>query len=85
MAGRRRARPWPGSATSTCRRARYAYLDGREATVAGVPSLLLRIGFVGEAGYEISSPILGQTVPFRLERFYEVEFVSELAAAAVSH
>ena len=31
----------------------FAYLDGRQAQVAGVPCLLLRIGFVGEVGYEI--------------------------------
>jgi sarcosine oxidase, subunit alpha len=30
-----------------------SYLDAREARVAGVPSLLLRIGFVGELGYEL--------------------------------
>ncbi len=29
------------------------YLDAREATVAGVECLLLRIGFVGELGYEL--------------------------------
>jgi sarcosine oxidase subunit alpha len=35
-----------------------AYLDAREALVAGVPCLILRIGFVGELGYELhfSSP-----------------------------
>ncbi|MDQ3858195.1 MAG: 2Fe-2S iron-sulfur cluster-binding protein [Actinomycetota bacterium] len=32
------------------------YLDAREATVAGVPALLLRIGFVGELGYELHVP-----------------------------
>ncbi len=31
----------------------FAYLDGRQALVAGVRCLLLRIGFVGELGYEI--------------------------------
>jgi sarcosine oxidase subunit alpha len=30
-----------------------AYLDARRARIAGVPSLLLRIGFVGELGYEL--------------------------------
>jgi len=36
----------------------FKYLDARRALVAGVPSLILRIGFVGELGYEIhcSSP-----------------------------
>jgi sarcosine oxidase subunit alpha len=32
------------------------YLDAREAQVAGVPSLILRIGFVGELGYELHFP-----------------------------
>jgi sarcosine oxidase subunit alpha len=31
----------------------FAYLDAKEATVAGVDCLLLRIGFVGEVGFEI--------------------------------
>ena len=30
-----------------------AYLDAKEAHVAGVPCLILRIGFVGELGYEL--------------------------------
>ncbi len=34
----------------------FSYLDAREATVAGVQALLLRIGFVGELGYEIHFP-----------------------------
>ena len=34
----------------------FKYLDARHATVAGVPALLLRIGFVGELGYEIHCP-----------------------------
>lgn len=32
------------------------YLDAREAAVAGVPVVILRIGFVGELGYEIHAP-----------------------------
>jgi sarcosine oxidase subunit alpha len=32
------------------------YLDAREAQIAGVPSLILRIGFVGELGYELHFP-----------------------------
>jgi sarcosine oxidase, subunit alpha len=32
------------------------YLDARQAHVAGVASLLLRIGFVGELGYELHFP-----------------------------
>jgi sarcosine oxidase subunit alpha len=34
----------------------FKYLDARQAHVAGVPALLLRIGFVGELGYEIHYP-----------------------------
>jgi sarcosine oxidase subunit alpha len=36
----------------------FKYLDARHAHVAGVPSLLLRIGFVGELGYELHFPSL---------------------------
>jgi sarcosine oxidase subunit alpha len=34
----------------------FTYLDAKHAHVAGVPALLLRIGFVGELGYEIHVP-----------------------------
>jgi sarcosine oxidase subunit alpha len=34
----------------------FAYLDARQARVAGVRALLMRIGFVGELGYEIHFP-----------------------------
>ncbi len=34
----------------------FTYLDARQGRVAGVPCLLLRIGFVGELGYEIHFP-----------------------------
>ncbi len=34
----------------------FKYLDARRGLVAGVPSLVLRIGFVGELGYEIHFP-----------------------------
>ena len=34
----------------------FAYLDGKRADVAGVPCLILRIGFVGEVGYELHFP-----------------------------
>ncbi len=34
----------------------FAYLDAKQARVAGVAALLLRIGFVGELGYEIHFP-----------------------------
>ncbi len=39
-----------------CSPAGFTYLDAREGRVAGVASLLLRIGFVGELGYEIHFP-----------------------------
>jgi len=56
----------------------FKYLDAREIEVAGVPCLALRIGFVGELGYELhcASPagehlwdlLVGQgAVPFGLE------------------
>src|SRR5581483_6315228 len=34
----------------------FRYLDAREEPVAGVPCLMLRIGFVGELGYELHFP-----------------------------
>ena len=34
----------------------FKYLDVKRAHVAGTPSLLLRIGFVGELGYEVHFP-----------------------------
>jgi sarcosine oxidase subunit alpha len=34
----------------------FTYLDAKQARVAGVPALILRIGFVGELGYEIHFP-----------------------------
>jgi sarcosine oxidase subunit alpha len=34
----------------------FKYLDGKQGKVAGVDALLLRIGFVGEVGYEIHFP-----------------------------
>ncbi len=34
----------------------FAYLDAKQADVAGVTALILRIGFVGELGYEIHFP-----------------------------
>jgi sarcosine oxidase, subunit alpha len=34
----------------------FKYLDAREIDVAGVPTLALRIGFVGELGYELHFP-----------------------------
>ena len=34
----------------------FKYLDAKQGSVAGVPTLLLRIGFVGELGYELHFP-----------------------------
>jgi sarcosine oxidase subunit alpha len=39
-----------------CSNEAFAYLDGKQARVAGVQCLILRIGFVGEVGYEIHFP-----------------------------
>jgi sarcosine oxidase subunit alpha len=39
-----------------CSNEAFAYLDGKQAAVAGVQCLILRIGFVGEVGYEIHFP-----------------------------
>jgi len=39
-----------------CSAEAFTYLDGKQAEVAGVPCLILRIGFVGEVGYEIHFP-----------------------------
>jgi sarcosine oxidase subunit alpha len=49
-----RAREIMGAVTDIdCSSEAFGYLDGRQAEVAGVPALVLRIGFVGEVGYEI--------------------------------
>src|SRR5690606_2854362 len=42
--------------------AAFPYLGVREAEVAGVPARLMRVGFVGELGYEIHVPADGATV-----------------------
>src|SRR5258708_5075654 len=34
----------------------FPYMHARQATVAGAPALLLRVGFTGELGYEIHVP-----------------------------
>ena len=39
-----------------CSNDSFSYLDGKRAHIAGVPCLLLRIGFVGELGYELHCP-----------------------------
>jgi sarcosine oxidase, subunit alpha len=52
-----RAREIMGALTDLdCGNDAFAYLDGKGARVAGVASLILRIGFVGEVGYEIHFP-----------------------------
>jgi len=52
-----RAREIMGLVTDLdCSAEAFTYLDGKQADVAGVPSLILRIGFVGEVGYEIHCP-----------------------------
>ena len=49
-----RAREILGELTELdCSAEGFRYLDGRQGRVAGVPCLILRIGFVGEVGYEI--------------------------------
>jgi sarcosine oxidase subunit alpha len=39
-----------------CSNEGFAYLDAKQARIAGVQCLILRIGFVGEVGYEIHFP-----------------------------
>ena len=39
-----------------CSNEAFKYLDGKHGQIAGVPCLILRIGFVGEVGYEIHFP-----------------------------
>ena len=52
-----RAREIMGEVTDLdCSGDAFKYLDGKQADVAGVRSLILRIGFVGEVGYEIHFP-----------------------------
>ena len=54
-----RARDLLGRLTSTdVSNEGFRYLDARHGHVAGVPCLMLRIGFVGELGYELHFPSL---------------------------
>ena len=46
---------WPAHRARSLRR-RLPYLAVREAEVAGIPARLMRVGFVGEWGYEIHVP-----------------------------
>jgi len=39
-----------------CSNEAFKYMDGKRGLIAGVPCLILRIGFVGEVGYEIHYP-----------------------------
>jgi sarcosine oxidase subunit alpha len=39
-----------------CSNEAFGYLDAKRAPIAGVPCLILRIGFTGELGYEIHFP-----------------------------
>jgi sarcosine oxidase subunit alpha len=39
-----------------CSNEAFSYMDGKRGLIAGVPCLILRIGFVGEVGYEIHYP-----------------------------
>jgi sarcosine oxidase, subunit alpha len=49
-----RARQILGELTDLdCSADAFKYLDAKQASVAGVPCLILRIGFVGEVGYEV--------------------------------
>jgi sarcosine oxidase, subunit alpha len=49
-----RAREIMGEVTDLdCSAEGFRYLDGKQGQIAGVPCLILRIGFVGEVGYEI--------------------------------
>ena len=56
LAGPRAREMMAGLTDLDCSNEAFAYLDGKRAHVAGVPCLLLRIGFVGEVGYEIHFP-----------------------------
>ncbi len=56
LAGPRAREILAGLTDADCSPEAFAYLDSRQAAVAGVRSLLMRIGFVGELGYEIHFP-----------------------------
>lgn len=53
LAGPRSREILSGLTGLDCANESFGYLDARQAQVAGVDCLLLRIGFVGEVGYEI--------------------------------
>ena len=56
LAGPRSREILAGLTDLDCSNDSFTYLDGKRAHVAGVPCLLLRIGFVGELGYELHCP-----------------------------
>jgi sarcosine oxidase subunit alpha len=56
LAGPRSREILSGLTELDCSNDSFGYLDGKRASVAGVPCLLLRIGFVGELGYELHCP-----------------------------
>ena len=56
LAGPRSREILSGLTDLDCSNDSFSYLDGKRAHVAGVPCLLLRIGFVGELGYELHCP-----------------------------
>ena len=56
LAGPRAREIISGLTDLDCSAEGFTYLDGKRALVAGVPCLILRIGFVGEVGYEIHCP-----------------------------
>ena len=56
LAGPRAREILAGLTDLDCSNESFAYLDGKRARVGGVPCLLLRIGFVGELGYELHCP-----------------------------
>lgn len=56
LAGPRAREILSGLTGLDCSNDALGYLDARHATVAGVPALILRIGFVGEVGYELHCP-----------------------------
>ena len=53
LAGPRAREILSGLTSEDCSNDALSYLDGRPAHIAGVPCLILRIGFVGELGYEL--------------------------------
>jgi sarcosine oxidase, subunit alpha len=53
LAGPRAREILAGLTDVDCSPESFKYLDAKQASVAGVPCLILRIGFVGEVGYEI--------------------------------